>query len=72
LQTVRGNFPRIHTALNELIGLSERANAAASELRQLDLDAVQLAVHDAIAMFQRQAQGLLQVDLTMKFCTRFT
>jgi len=72
LQTVRGNFPRIHTALNELIGLSERANAAASELRQLDLDAVQLAVHDAIVMFQRQAQGLLQVDLTMKFCTRFT
>ena len=72
MQTVRGNFPRIHTALNELIGLSERANAAASELRQLDLDAVQLAVHDAIAMFQRQAQGLLQVDLTMKFCTRFT
>jgi len=72
LQTVRGNFPRIHTALNELIGLSERANAAASELRQLDLDAVQLAVHDAIVMFQRQAQGLLQVDLTMKFCTWFT
>jgi len=72
LQTVRGNFPRIHTALNELVGLSERANAAASELRQLDLDAVQLAVHDAIVMFQRQAQGLLQVDLTMKFCTRFT
>ena len=63
LQTVRGNFARIHSVLNELVGLSERFSGceSASGGGQLDLEAVQLAVRDAVAMFQRQAQGLLQV-----------
>ena len=65
LQTVRGNFARIHSALNELLNLSERGSAADSDVRQLDLAAVELAVHDAVAMFQRQAQGLLQVHRTV-------
>jgi len=68
LQTVRGNFARIHSALNELLGLSERASErAGDDARQLDLAAVQLAVQDAVAMFQRQAQGLLQVGLTINY-----
>lgn len=61
LQNVRGNFARIHSALSELLGLSERTNEAGGDGKQLDLAAVELAVHDAVAMFQRQAQGLLQV-----------
>ena len=61
LQNVRGNFARIHSALNELLALSERTNEPGSDTSQLDLVATQLAVHDAVAMFQRQAQGLLQV-----------
>jgi len=60
LQTVRGNFVRINSALNELVSLSERT----TEPRQMDVAAIQLAVQDAVAMFQRQAQGLLQVHLT--------
>ena len=62
LQNVRGNFARIHSALNELHGLSERISGTNDDGgRQLDLGSTQLAVHDAVAMFQRQAQGLLQV-----------
>lgn len=61
LQNVRGNFARIHSALNELVGLSERTSESGSEEKQLDLAVIQLAVQDAVAMFQRQAQGLLQV-----------
>ena len=58
LQNVRGNFARIHSALSELMNLSERTS---SDGQLLDLTAVQQAVRDAVAMFQRQAQGLLQV-----------
>jgi len=62
LQNVRGNFARIHAALSELVAMSDRASdPAVSDGRQLDLEALQLAIHDAVAMFQRQAQGLLQV-----------
>ena len=66
LQTVRGNYSRIHSALSELLSLSQKVAAPAGDARQPDLGAVQLAVHDAVAMFQRQAQGLLQVGLTVK------
>ena len=61
LQNVRGNFARIQSALNELLGLSERVSEPDDGGRQLDLGSIQLAIHDAVAMFQRQAQGLLQV-----------
>lgn len=61
LQNVRGNFVRIQSALSELLGLSERVSEPSRGKSQLDLGSVQLAVQDAVAMFQRQAQGLLQV-----------
>ena len=69
LQYVRGNFVRIHSALSELLSLSERLSSepdidSAGIGRaggRMDLSSVRLAVHDAFAMFQRQAQGLLQV-----------
>jgi len=72
LQTVRGNFARIHSALNELLSLSQRASGPESEARQLDLPAIQLAVGDAVAIFQRQAQGLLQVRKRIAVCATST
>jgi len=64
LQNVRGNFARIHSALNELLTVADRVvecDAGDGTGTQLDLANVQTAVHDAVAMFQRQAQGLMQV-----------
>jgi len=68
LQNVRGNFARIHSVLSELLSMSERlstdtdiAKSVGGGARQVDLSSVQLAVQDAITMFQRQAQSWLQV-----------
>jgi len=70
LQNVRGNFARIHLALSELLGLSKRISEPDSG-GQLDLGSVQVAVHDAVAMFQRQAQGLLQVCEPLVLLARY-
>jgi len=61
LQNVRGNFARIHSALNELLALSERTIEPGNDGKLVDLTSLQLAIQDAVSMFQRQAQGLLQV-----------
>jgi len=59
LQNVRGNYARIHAALSDLVATAERVSGA--DQRQAQSTSIELAVEDAVAMFQRQAQGLLQV-----------